>query len=203
MSEKIAESKKQKQTKLEQKEEVGEKIKVPSNNSASNLISIVKKTKRLGRGIGSGKGGHTVGRGTKGQKSRAGYKRRFGFEGGQMPLQRKVPRMNGNKSFQTKPMAVSITSLVNSGVNEISSKDLQKATGQKQNKLVGLKDYGEVDLSKVVVKGDVLITKSLKQKIIDAKGTVEEYVKEQVDKIPAKKQSTEKENKPSVRAESK
>ncbi len=51
---------------------------------------------RKGRGYGSGKGGHTVGRGTKGQKSRSGYSRpRPGFEGGQMPLSRRLPKLRG------------------------------------------------------------------------------------------------------------
>ena len=51
----------------------------------------VKKSKRLGRGQGSGKGGTST-RGHKGQKSRSGYSRKKGFEGGQMPLQRRVPK---------------------------------------------------------------------------------------------------------------
>lgn len=51
----------------------------------------VKKDRRLGRGQGSGKGGTST-RGHKGQKSRSGYSRAFGFEGGQMPLQRRVPK---------------------------------------------------------------------------------------------------------------
>jgi large subunit ribosomal protein L15 len=51
----------------------------------------VKRDKRLGRGEGSGRGG-TATRGHKGQKSRSGYSRQFGFEGGQMPLQRRVPK---------------------------------------------------------------------------------------------------------------
>ena len=51
----------------------------------------VKKTKRIGRGEGSGKGG-TATRGHKGQKSRSGYSRKRGFEGGQMPLQMRLPK---------------------------------------------------------------------------------------------------------------
>ncbi len=51
----------------------------------------VKTSKRIGRGQGSGKGG-TATRGHKGQKSRSGYSRKIGFEGGQMPLQRRVPK---------------------------------------------------------------------------------------------------------------
>jgi large subunit ribosomal protein L15 len=60
----------------------------------------VKTNKRLGRGQGSG--GTTAGRGHKGAKSRSGYSRKFGFEGGQMPLQRRVPKFgfkNNNKVY--------------------------------------------------------------------------------------------------------
>jgi large subunit ribosomal protein L15 len=60
----------------------------------------VKKDKRLGRGQGSGKGG-TATRGHKGQKSRSGYSKSFGFEGGQMPLQRRVPK-HGFKNINRK-----------------------------------------------------------------------------------------------------
>lgn len=51
----------------------------------------VKKSKRIGRGQGSGKGGTST-KGTKGQQSRTGYSRKIGFEGGQMPLQRRIPK---------------------------------------------------------------------------------------------------------------
>lgn len=51
----------------------------------------VKKSKRIGRGQGSGKGG-TATKGTKGQQSRTGYSKKIGFEGGQMPLQRRLPK---------------------------------------------------------------------------------------------------------------
>lgn len=51
----------------------------------------IKKAKRIGRGQGSGRGG-TATRGHKGQKSRSGYSKKIGFEGGQMPLQRRVPK---------------------------------------------------------------------------------------------------------------
>lgn len=60
----------------------------------------VKTNKRLGRGQGSG--GTTAGRGHKGAKSRSGYSKKFGFEGGQMPLQRRVPKFgfkNNNKVY--------------------------------------------------------------------------------------------------------
>src|SRR6056297_985145 len=59
-----------------------------------------KKSKRIGRGEGSGKGG-TATRGHKGQKSRSGYSKRKGFEGGQMPLQRRLPKY-GFKNINRK-----------------------------------------------------------------------------------------------------
>jgi len=55
----------------------------------------VRKRKRIGRGQGSGKGGTST-RGHKGAQSRSGYKRKAGFEGGQMPLQRRVPKFGFN-----------------------------------------------------------------------------------------------------------
>ena len=60
----------------------------------------IKKSKRLGRGQGSGKGGTST-RGHKGAKSRSGYSKKIGFEGGQMPLQRRVPKF-GFKNINRK-----------------------------------------------------------------------------------------------------
>ena len=60
----------------------------------------IGKNRRLGRGQGSGRGGTST-RGHKGQKSRSGYSRNFGFEGGQMPLQRRVPKY-GFKNINRK-----------------------------------------------------------------------------------------------------
>lgn len=63
----------------------------------NNLLKLGKnKGKKVGRGYGSGKGGHTIGRGQKGHKSRSGYSNpRPGFEGGSMPLSRRVPKLKG------------------------------------------------------------------------------------------------------------
>lgn len=61
----------------------------------------VKKNKRLGRGTGSGKGGTST-RGHKGAQSRSGYSSKRGFEGGQMPLQRRVPKFGFNNLFRTE-----------------------------------------------------------------------------------------------------
>ena len=62
--------------------------------------SVKAKSKRIGRGQGSGKGG-TATRGHKGAKSRSGYSKKLGFEGGQMPLQRRIPKF-GFKNINRK-----------------------------------------------------------------------------------------------------
>src|SRR5262245_17495175 len=69
-----------------------------------------KKKKRLGRGPGSGQG-KTAGRGQKGQKSRSGYSMRPGFEGGQMPLQRRVPKRGFTNVFKKSWLEVNLDDL--------------------------------------------------------------------------------------------
>lgn len=66
-----------------------------------------KKHKRVGRGNGSGKG-TTAGKGSKGQKARSGYKAKPWFEGGQMPLQRRVPKRGFKNLFQTRYAVVNV-----------------------------------------------------------------------------------------------
>ncbi len=80
----------------------------------------IKREKRLGRGEGSGRGG-TATRGHKGQKSRSGYSKQPGFEGGQMPLQRRVPKF-GFKNINRKSYK---------GVNIGVLQDIAKTTGAK------------------------------------------------------------------------
>jgi large subunit ribosomal protein L15 len=69
-----------------------------------------RKNRRLGRGQGSGKGG-TATRGHKGAKSRSGYSRQFGFEGGQMPLQRRVPKYGFKNRGRVEYKAINISVL--------------------------------------------------------------------------------------------
>jgi len=70
----------------------------------------VKKSKRVGRGQGSGKGGTST-RGHKGAKQRSGYKKKIGFEGGQMPLQRRVPKFGFTNISRKEFKAVNIETL--------------------------------------------------------------------------------------------
>jgi len=70
----------------------------------------VKKEKRLGRGQGSGKGGTST-KGHKGHQSRSGYKRKIGFEGGQMPLQRRLPKFGFNNLNRVEYKAINLSTL--------------------------------------------------------------------------------------------
>jgi large subunit ribosomal protein L15 len=95
-----------------------------------------KTNKRLGRGQGSG--GSTAGRGHKGAQSRSGYAKKFGFEGGQMPLQRRVPKFGfkNNDKIYYKPINLDVlTELANKlKASTISVKSLY------ENGLIGKKD---------------------------------------------------------------
>ena len=70
----------------------------------------VRNSKRLGRGQGSGKGGTST-RGHKGAKSRSGYSRKIGFEGGQMPLQRRVPKYGFKNVNRVEYKAINLSTL--------------------------------------------------------------------------------------------
>ncbi|HBS05621.1 MAG TPA: 50S ribosomal protein L15 [Leptospiraceae bacterium] len=127
---------------------------------------------RLGRGKGTGKG-KTSGRGQKGQKSRAGYSMTPGFEGGQMPLHRRLPKRGFSspdpKSYQT----INLWVLEKSGLSgELGGAELQKkglvADGSQLIKILGTGDIK----SKVSLKVDA-VSASAKQKIEAAGGSVE------------------------------
>lgn len=95
----------------------------------SNLhpaINSRKNRKRVGRGPGSGYG-KTAGRGTKGQKSISGYSRKRAFEGGQMPLNRRLPKRGFTNIFRKEYSPVNLDRLENIKKAEINLKDLVKA----------------------------------------------------------------------------
>lgn len=76
----------------------------------SPAAGSTKEAKRIGRGHGSGNG-KTAGKGHKGQKARAGRGIRIGFEGGQMPLQRRIPKRGFNNIFAEEWIAINLSSL--------------------------------------------------------------------------------------------
>ena len=79
-------------------------------NQLSAVPGATKEAKRIGRGHGSGNG-KTAGKGHKGQKARAGHGMRPGFEGGQMPLQRRIPKLGFNNIFAKEVVSVNVGTL--------------------------------------------------------------------------------------------
>lgn len=134
----------------------------------------VKKDKRLGRGQGSGKGGTST-RGHKGQKSRSGYSKRLGFEGGQMPLQRRVPK-HGFKNINRKEYkGINISTLEelaeNKKLKKIDVQILVDAGLASRNSLVKILGNGKLT-KKLDVKAHAFSATA--QKAIEAlEGTVE------------------------------
>lgn len=118
--------------------------------------SVRNNTKRLGRGQGSGKGG-TSARGHKGAKSRSGYSKKVGFEGGQMPLQRRVPKFgfkNINRVEYTPINLDVIQAYVEeNNVETISIDDLVERGLVGTNDLVKVLGRGELK-AKIVIEGN-------------------------------------------------
>ena len=79
-------------------------------NNLKPAEGAVKARKRIGRGTGSGRGGTST-RGHKGAKSRSGYKKKIGFEGGQMPLQRRVPKYGFKNITRVEYKAINLSTL--------------------------------------------------------------------------------------------
>ena len=130
-------------------------------------------SKRVGRGIGSGLG-KTCGRGHKGQKSRAGGFHKVGFEGGQMPLQRRVPKRGFNNIFRTEYATVNVAALEERfDANAVVDAESLKACGLIKKELDGIKVLGNGDLTKALTVKVSAVSESAKAKIEAAGGTVE------------------------------
>ena len=144
-----------------------------SNNSYMNLNSIScdgtsQNRKRVGRGIGSGTG-KTSGRGHKGQKSRSGGKVRLGFEGGQMPLQMRLPKFGFSSRVNNFSKDLNIKNI--NGIELINLNTL------KEHKLISksvkkVKIFGNTEInSKLTVEG-IQVTKGARKSIESAGGKI-------------------------------
>ncbi|MBS7348421.1 MAG: 50S ribosomal protein L15 [Muribaculaceae bacterium] len=105
-----------------------------------------KKCKRIGRGTGSGYGGTST-RGHKGAKSRSGYSHKIGFEGGQMPLQRRVPKFGFKNLNRVEYKAINLDALevlAANGVTKISVDVLRQAGLVSKNALVKILGNGAI-----------------------------------------------------------
>ena len=131
-----------------------------------------RNRKRIGRGPGSGTG-KTSGRGHKGQKSRSGYSRRLGFEGGQMPLIRRVPKRGFTNIFSSEIAIVNVSELDRFADGTIVDTDLLIQEGCIKKVLDGVKILGKGDLSKKLVVHAQAFSAGARTKIEAAGGSVE------------------------------
>ena len=131
-----------------------------------------KTSKRIGRGHGSGQG-KTAGKGHKGQKARSGGSIRPGFEGGQMPLQRRIPKRGFNNIFAKKIVSVNVSALeVFEDGAEVTAQALIEK-GIVKNEYDGIKILGNGNLSKKLTVKVAKFSESAKQKIEAAGGKAE------------------------------
>ncbi len=138
----------------------------------SPAAGSTKERKRIGRGPASGQG-KTAGKGHKGQKARAGRGQRFGFEGGQMPLQRRVPKRGFNNIFATEYATVNLSALnvFEDGAVVDAAALIEKGIIKKEYD--GLKVLGNGELSKKVTVKAAAFSASAKDKIVAAGGKYE------------------------------
>jgi len=158
-----------------------------------------KSRKRVGRGQGSGKGRYS-GRGLKGQKSRAGsHKMRAGFEGGQMPLAMRLPKLRGSTSkdampvgpFRTETQPVNVRDLERFDAGTDVNPELLLAQGLVSSARIDIKVLGDGELTKKLTVTAHRFSASAKEKIEKAGGTVV-CLREPIVKTPKKKRAKAK-----------
>lgn len=130
-----------------------------------------KKSKRLGRGIGSGKG-KTCGRGHKGQRARAGGYHKVGFEGGQMPIQRRIPKSGFRSMHSLYRQEIYLSDLNALAADTVDMTVLQEA-GLIRFNTKDVKIIGSGEISRAVTVRGLAVTAGAKKAIEAAKGKVE------------------------------
>jgi len=140
-------------------------------NSIKPAEGAKKARRRVGRGIGSGLG-KTAGRGHKGQKSRSGGYHKVGFEGGQMPMQRRLPKRGFKSHLQQYNAEVTLRDLQRLGAAEVDMLTLKQAKliGE-STRVVKIIKSGELSI-KVAIGGGILATAGAKAAIEAAGGSV-------------------------------
>jgi len=132
----------------------------------------VREVKRIGRGHGSGPG-KTAGKGHKGQKARAGRGMRPGFEGGQMPLQRRIPKRGFNNIFATNYAIINIAALNKFEDGAVVDTQALKDMGLIKDSKDGVKVLGNGELTKKLTVKVAAYSESAKAKIEAAGGKAE------------------------------
>lgn len=131
-----------------------------------------KKPKRLGRGVGSGHG-KTSTKGHKGQKARSGGVKGPGFEGGQMPLQRRLPKRGFTNAFRKEYAVVNLKDLEALSGSELVTPTLLREKGIVKDLKDGLKVLGMGEIKKKIIVHAHKFSKSAMEKILAAGGKVE------------------------------
>ena len=131
-----------------------------------------KNRKRVGRGPGSGMG-KTSTRGHKGLKARSGGSVRPGFEGGQMPIYRRLPKRGFTNIFKTNNAVLNVRDLDRFEEGAVIDPAALRDAGMVKGRVDGVKVLGEGEISKKVSLKDVLVSKTARQKIEAAGGTIE------------------------------
>ncbi len=155
-------------------------------NNLRSPKGATHKKKRVGRGPGSGLG-KTAGRGEKGQKSRSGYSAKIGFEGGQMPLHRRLPKRGFTNIFKKEWIEVSLSALDRSfGANEEVTPELLHERGLIKKAKRDVVVLGTGEISKALRISAHRVTKSAREKIEQAGGAVTLITREsaQADQAP-------------------
>lgn len=131
-----------------------------------------KNRKRLGRGVGSG-WGKTAGRGTKGHNSRSGGGVRPGFEGGQMPLHRRLPKRGFTNIFKKEMAIINVSDLARFEAGSVVDETALVQSGLVKGRRDGIKLLGNGDIGIALTVQINAISRSAKEKIEAAGGTVE------------------------------
>ena len=131
-----------------------------------------KAVKRIGRGHGSGNG-KTAGKGHKGQNARSGGGVRIGFEGGQMPLARRIPKRGFNNIFATKYAIVNVSDLNKFKDGTVVDTELLVASGLVKKVYDGVKILGNGELTSQLTVKAAKFSASAKEKIEKAGGKAE------------------------------
>lgn len=141
-------------------------------NSLAPARGANRKPKRVGRGIGTGHS-KTATRGYKGQKSRSGTSIRPGFEGGQMPLYRRLPKRGFHNLFRKEYAIVNLESLAKFEAGAAVDPEILKEKGIIRNLKDGIKILGSGELAHAIHVRTHKISKSAAEKIQRAGGTIE------------------------------
>ena len=142
-------------------------------NTLSPAVGARKSRRRVGRGPGSGHG-KTAARGMKGLKSRSGARLLPGFEGGQMPLQRRLPKRGFTNIFKIVYQVINVKDLNGFEAHTVVTPELLQASGKIKSLRKPVKCLGEGDLTTPLTVHADKFSQTARHKIVAAGGTAEE-----------------------------